>query len=77
MIKINITYAITVYLSLTIIVLISLWIFYNFKKQEPIDTSKYLYQCPYCTYIFYIYTKQKSLLCPRCKSVIIEQDINF
>ena len=77
MIKIDINSAITIYLSVTIVIVMCLWIFYNFQKQEPVDTSKALKQCPYCTYIFFIYTKKNFLLCPRCKSVIIDESRGY
>ncbi len=74
MIKITIDTAITIYICSILIIAFALWILNNHNKQKPIDTTDALEQCPYCTYIFFIYIKKKSHLCPRCKSVIIEEE---
>jgi len=53
MIKINFSYAISLYLCISIIVVFIVWIFYNYRRDGILNETKYLQQCPYCTYIFF------------------------
>ena len=58
MIKIDFSSAIAIYLSFSIFLVFVLWIFYNYKKNDIINETQYLRQCPYCTYMFFNYTSE-------------------
>jgi len=60
MIKIDFSSAISVYLCLSIFLVFILWIFYNYRKGGILNETKYLQQCPYCTYMFFNYTPETS-----------------
>ena len=57
MIKIDFSSAISIYLSFSIVLVFALWLFYNLNRSRSIilNETKYLHQCPYCTYIFFNY----------------------
>jgi len=56
MIRINFSSAISVYLCSSIFLVFVFWIFYNLHRNSVLNETKYLQQCPYCTYIFFNYT---------------------
>jgi len=56
MIKIDFSSAISVYLCFSIFLVFILWVFYNYSKGGILNETKYLQQCPYCTYMFFNYT---------------------
>ena len=56
MIKINFSSAISMYLCFSIFLVFTFWIFYNLRRNGILNETKYLHQCPYCTYIFFNYT---------------------
>jgi len=60
MIKIDFSSAISVYLSFSIFLVFILWIFYNYHKSGIFNETKYLQQCPYCTYMFFNYAPETS-----------------
>jgi uncharacterized paraquat-inducible protein A len=82
MIKINFSLAIAVFLSLSLFLVFILWIFYNFRRTYIGNETKYLQQCPYCTYIFFQYGPgqpgkepggDQMIACPRCQSYLKTQ----
>lgn len=71
MIKIDFTLSVAVYLSVTLILVIAGWIFYNWTRDDDtVHEAKYLRQCPYCTHIFFDYEEKDDLSCPQCKSYL-------
>lgn len=44
------------YLCFSIFLVFAFWIFYNLRRNGILNETKYLQQCPYCTYIFFDYT---------------------
>jgi len=60
MIKINFSSAISIYLCFSIFLVFVLWVFYNYYRNGILNETKYLQQCPYCTYVFFDY-KSKDL----------------
>ena len=56
MIKIDFSSAVSIYLSFSIFLVFILWVFYNYRKGGILNETKYLQQCPYCTYMFFNYT---------------------
>lgn len=76
MIQVDIVLAIAIFLSVLLAVVFVLWIFYNFPggKEKPTANSvEQVQQCPYCTYVFVSDQKGDVVMCPRCKSYIVEQ----
>ena len=55
MIKIDFSSAVSVYLSFSIFLVFVVWIFYNRNRDITLNETKYLRQCPYCTYVFFAY----------------------
>ena len=72
MIKIDFIWAISFFLSLSTLLVFSMWIFYNYSTDSvKLDNVKFLQQCPYCTYVFINYEEVRDLqICPRCKSYL-------
>lgn len=71
MIKLEISLAISLFLSFPIILVFTLWMFYNYYQEDSLmQKTKDLHQCPYCTYFFFYYQETPWLCCPRCKSYI-------
>jgi len=60
MIKIDFSSAISIYLCLSIFLVFILWIFYNYRRDGILNETKYLQQCPYCTYMFFNYALETS-----------------
>jgi hypothetical protein len=76
MIRIDFSVAIAGYLFLILLLVIGHWIFYNYYRSSHLsNTSRYLKQCPYCTFLFFDYKKASMVTCPQCKSYIT-QDIS-
>lgn len=59
-------------LILSIGLVLTLWIRYNFKReaQEVVGDSvgDYFRQCNYCSYVYLDYFKKNPCRCPRCLS---------
>ncbi len=55
MIKIDFSSAIAIYLSFSIVLVFVLWLFYTMRRGDILNETKYLQQCPYCTYMFFNY----------------------
>ncbi len=72
MIKIDFALAISIYLTLSLLLVIGYWIFYNwYRGKDIVHESQYIYQCPYCTYIFFHYNVNKEVvICPKCQSYL-------
>ena len=72
MIRVDFLWAISVYLSLTIVLVIGHWIIYTYRKEKNIlNNTKFVEQCPYCTCVFFDYADESSIkICPQCKSYI-------
>ncbi len=72
MIRVDFSWAISVYLSLTILLVIGHWIIYTYRKERNIfNNIRFLEQCPYCTCVFFDYADESFLkTCPQCKSYI-------
>jgi hypothetical protein len=60
MIKISFSSAISIYLSVSIFLVFALWVFYNYYRSGISNETKYLQQCPYCTYLFFNYQSEDS-----------------
>jgi len=74
MIIIDFVVAISIFLSFSIILVLSLWIFYNYKEGNELNEIQHLQQCVYCTYVFFNYKQTELQICPRCKSYISKDD---
>ena len=59
MLKINFSSAIAAYLCLSIFLVFIMWIFYNYHRDGILNETKYLQQCPFCTYLFFDYRQGK------------------
>jgi len=71
MISLDFFVAIALYLFLILLLVFGRWIFYNYNENQSAGfESKYLQQCPYCTYLFFDYEESKLKICPRCESYI-------
>ncbi len=72
MIKIDFSLAIGIYSLLIVLLVFGRWIFYNYisKDEGPVVLAQNLRQCPYCTYIFFDYSRDPLAICPRCESLI-------
>jgi len=64
----NVIVAMAVTLSLGVVIL--LWVFYTFKgaSTEPMSDREFFRQCGICAYLYFDYFKKKSDACPRCGS---------
>jgi len=72
MIKIEITLAEALFLSVSIFLVIIVWIFYNYNKKEKniINDAMNLEQCRFCAHVFFNYLDNDIVICPLCKSYI-------
>ena len=71
MIKIDLTWAMALFFLFTILIVFGEWIFYNCNVDEKQMDIEKMKQCPFCTYIFYVYKKNEEVvMCPRCKSYL-------
>ena len=60
MFKISFSSAIAFHLCFSIFLVFTLWIFYNSRRYGISKETKYLQQCPYCTYLFFEYAAENS-----------------
>jgi len=74
MIVIDFVVAISIFLSFSLILVLTLWIFYNYKEGNDLNELQHLQQCTYCTYVFFNYKQTELQICPRCKSYISKDD---
>lgn len=50
------------------------WIFYTYKREDMSLGTTGVEQCPFCTYIFWKVNYNNYPICPRCHSLIGEQE---
>ena len=74
MIHIDFALAVAGFLCFFIALVFSLWLFYTNFDSNKTEILENLHQCPYCTYVFFVYKKSTVYVCPRCKS-FIEQNL--
>ena len=73
MIRIDFSWAISIYTFLMISLVIGHWVFYTFLKDKDVfDDTKFFQECPYCTHIFFSYEENGLKMCPKCQSYITE-----
>ena len=71
MVPIDFFLAIAIYLFLAIGLVIGWWIFYTYREDDSMYIeSRYLQECPYCSYLFFDYRESELKICPRCESYI-------
>jgi len=72
MIKIDLVVAISVFLFFILLLVIGQWLSYNTHQENRsfISESRYLFQCSFCTFLFFDYTETNIKKCPNCKSYI-------
>ena len=75
MIKINLLWAVSIYLSLSVGLVFALSTLYTYGENKTLNELDYFEQCPYCMYIFFSYTKNHQQSCPRCKSYILVEEL--
>ena len=77
MIKLDFSTGIAIYITIILILVFGRWIFYTLSgNQCNLNDSKYIWQCPYCTYVFFGYMDKDTQNCPRCKSYISTDDMD-
>jgi hypothetical protein len=78
MIKLDLIWAIALFISFALMLVFIFWIIYNFfestRKSQPLITDD-LQQCPYCMTLFFDYQKREVIICPHCKSYVARQDL--
>ncbi|MBP9854260.1 MAG: hypothetical protein KBD53_05295 [Candidatus Omnitrophica bacterium] len=70
MITITLNWAVAAYISLAMLLVLSLWIFYNYHDKTISQKSDQLVQCLFCGHLFFNYLDSEILSCPLCKSYI-------
>jgi len=72
MIKIDIGTAISAILFFILFLVIGRWLFYNNRDDHQTLTSEsqHLFQCPFCTYLFFDHSEENIKKCPKCKSYV-------
>ena len=71
MIKIDFLLAISIYLSASLLFLLGKWILVNNKDRAiryMSQDTKFILQCPICSFIYRDYTNGAVSICPRCES---------
>jgi len=70
MIELNPTTACTLYLSATLMLVLSLWIYhhYRFRRKKLIVAAQELFVCEYCHFAYLAELGKKVTQCPQCKS---------
>ncbi|MFA5060222.1 MAG: hypothetical protein WC676_06295 [Candidatus Omnitrophota bacterium] len=75
MISLDLSAAVAAYLFSVILLVIGIWIFYNYSTEKKGQgDAQYLQQCPFCTHVFFDYENSKVKICPRCESYIAAED---
>ena len=75
MIIINLDLAISLVLSLVLLLVIGSWFRYTIEEESSLKQPRDAVRCPYCSYVFVDISKQEIHICPRCESYI-EKDKN-
>ncbi len=70
MIEISVSWAVAVFLSVPITLVLGVWIFYNCRDEEPTDNTEFLTRCQYCGHMFFNYRRSEIIVCPLCKSYL-------
>ena len=70
MIEIQLNWAISIYLSVAIFLVLTLWIFYNYGTEEDYQEIDQLTQCTFCGHMFFNYRNTDIISCPLCKSYL-------
>ncbi|MEI8176523.1 MAG: hypothetical protein WCG78_06610 [Candidatus Omnitrophota bacterium] len=76
MIRLELSFAVALYLIFTVIGLFTLWAFFERKEtlKEVNPEEKFVWQCSICTY-FYVDSQHDDIsACPRCGSYTKRQD---
>jgi uncharacterized paraquat-inducible protein A len=70
MIKIELSWAICLYLIFTVIAIFVLWAFFerNRKNTKINPEEKFVWQCSICTYFYVDSQNEEFSICPRCGS---------
>jgi hypothetical protein len=76
MISINFLWAVAAYLFIFILLLFCNWLFYNYTRiDEDLSLNlKFFRHCPICSHIFFDYSEGKISACPRCNSLIRQEE---
>lgn len=71
MIKVDLSWGITIYLILTTVGLLILWWFFGRDElfRGYVKTDKFLWECPICTHTYIDSKESLYSRCPRCASV--------
>jgi len=71
MITIELDTAIAVYNCFAVFLVLTVWVFYNYKKNTDIGSDQqHLQQCSFCMHVFFNYQNKEIIVCPLCKSFI-------
>ncbi len=70
MINLDFAWTITVLTSVIPVLVMCSWLFYTSYQSKPFEESNNLEQCPFCTYLFFKFSKKPFTNCPRCQSLI-------
>jgi len=70
MITLDLNLSIGLFLTFALLFVFVLWIFYNYKQEDNLQDIQKMHQCPFCTYIFFVYSKDDIVTCPRCQSLV-------
>lgn len=70
MIEIYFNWALAIYLSIVLFLVLIRWIFYNCHEEQMFQKSEHLIQCTFCGHLFFNYQESEILSCPLCKSYI-------
>ena len=73
MIKIDLAFAIAIFLCVGTILFFLFWLIGNKRDRSQLHETETLVQCPFCTQVFYNYKKETLLKCPHCQSYIEEK----
>jgi len=74
MIVINLDLAISLIISITLILVISSWFRYTKEESRSLKQTKDVVQCPYCSYVFVDFLKKEIKTCPQCESYIEKKE---
>ena len=77
MIAINLDFAISLAISIILLLVIASWFRYTIEEDGSLKQSRDIVQCPYCNYVFVDFLKQKTKICPQCESYIEDKKENI
>lgn len=71
MIRIQLDWAIALYISAALLLVLILWISYNYLEDNNLSQSaEELIQCEFCGHLFFNHLQADILICPLCRSYI-------